>query len=87
MQAYSNFDQLLYRYLTVQTNGDERDKMNAWLEIVRSRYGAELKLSKDAEERLFRLISDPSKSIGDVIAFNPVLPRRNWMKRLFERWC
>lgn len=67
----SNFDDLLYRYLTGKVSPDERIKMEAWLDVVRTRHDADLKLTKADEERLFNKITNQMSRVDEIVSFVP----------------
>lgn len=71
MQKTKDFDELLHRYLTGRASTFEKIKMDAWLETVRTRYNRSLRLTGREEKRLAGLISDPSVSVEEVVAFKP----------------
>ena len=80
----TNFDLLLHRYLSGQLPENERKKMEAWLEVVKTKYQQELELTKDDEDRLFEKITSSVDTIADVVAFRPERPP---VKKLFtSRW-
>lgn len=53
----SNFDDLLQRYLTHQVTEEERQKIEAWLEIQKTEDDANLELTTEGEEKLFQKIT------------------------------
>ena len=68
----SNFDQLLQRYLTGQVTEQERVKIEAWLDVMKTRNTTDdLELSKDDEDKLFRKITSNTDSVADVISLVP----------------
>lgn len=77
----SNFDQLLQRYLTGQVTEQERIKIEAWLDVMKTEDNSDLELSKEEEDKLFQKITSKSSNVDEVISL--VSPRRtNWNKWL-----
>lgn len=73
----SNFDQLLQRYLTGQVTEQERTKIEAWLDVMKTEDNSDLELSKEEEDGLFQKIKSESSNVDDVISLVP--PKRsNW---------
>jgi transmembrane sensor len=73
----SNFDQLLQRYLTGQVTEQERTKIEAWLDVMKTEDNSDLELSKEEEDRLFQKITSESSNVDEVISLVP--PKRsNW---------
>jgi transmembrane sensor len=67
----SNFDQLLNRYLTGEVSEQEKAKLEAWLEVVKTDDHASLEISKEDEEKLFHKITANVDNLKDVVAFRP----------------
>lgn len=67
----TNFDLLMQRYLEGKASDQERAKMEAWLDVMKTKNSTELELSAADEERLFQKITNPSSNINEVISFQP----------------
>lgn len=67
----SNFDLLIQRYLEGNASEQERAKIEAWLDVMKTKDTTGLELSKADEEKLFQRIISPEVSIKEVIAFQP----------------
>src|SRR5688572_16905154 len=80
----TNFDLLLHRYLNGQLPENERIKLEAWLEVVKTKYHEELELSKDDEDRLFEKITSALDTVDDVVSFRPEKPALQNL--LSKRW-
>lgn len=75
--AKSDFDQLLHRYLSDQVTDQERIKIEAWLDVMKTHDTEDLELSKEDEDRLFQKITSKSDSVMDVIS---IVPKRRYRK-------
>src|SRR5579859_3453390 len=64
----SNFDLLMQRYLDGTASDQERAKIEAWLDVMKTKETTDLELSKADEERLFQKIKS-SASINEVTSF------------------
>ncbi len=67
----TNFDQLLDRYLNGQLPEREKNKLEAWLNVVKTKYKKELVLTPEDEDRLFAKITDKIDNLDDVVSFLP----------------
>lgn len=65
----SNFDKLLDRYLTGNVTEQERVKIEAWLDVVKT--SDNLILSPEDEEQLFKRIINASFEVDQVVSFRP----------------
>ncbi len=79
----TNFDLLLHRYLNGQLPENERIKLEAWLEVVKTKYHEELELTKEDEDRLFEKIISAVNTVEDVVAFRP---EKSGQKFFAVRW-
>jgi len=52
----SNFDSLMNRYLRDQVTEEEKVKIEAWLDVMKTEGGEDLELSKEDEEKLYQNI-------------------------------
>lgn len=76
----TNFDQLLERYLNGQLTEHEKIKLEAWLNVVKTKYKQELVLSKEDEDRLFSKITNKIDNLDEVITFRPAsTPSRSFL--------
>lgn len=62
----SNFDRLLHRYITGQVSGEEKAKLEAWLDVVKTEHASELELSKEDEERIFQKIVSSNSDLSEI---------------------
>jgi len=67
----TNFNRLLKRYLNGQVSEEERRKLEAWLDVMKTAEGSTLELEEEDEERLFRKITSNITNVEEVIAFRP----------------
>lgn len=70
------------RYLTGNVTDYERLKIEAWLEVMKTERTADIELTDEDQERLFRKITGNSASISDIQA---LYPKRAPLKRLFSK--
>jgi ferric-dicitrate binding protein FerR (iron transport regulator) len=64
----SEFDRLLERYLNDDVTEQERKKIEAWLEVSKTKAGGDVELSKEAEDRLFREITGNLEGLDELVA-------------------
>src|SRR4051794_9669009 len=67
----SEFDKLLERYVTGHVSEQERQKIEAWLEVMKTENINESDFSARDEEKLFHRITANTTGISDVIEFRP----------------
>jgi ferric-dicitrate binding protein FerR (iron transport regulator) len=67
----SNFDRLMQRYLAGDATDQEKIKIEAWLDVMKTKNTMDLELSKEDEEQLFKKITSPFNDIKEVISFQP----------------
>lgn len=72
----TNFDHLLDQYLTRQLPQKEKIKLEAWLDVVKTKYKADLILTPEDEERLFAVITSKIDTVDDIIIFRPQTTKR-----------
>lgn len=68
--AKSDFDRLMERYLKGEVSPEEKTKIEAWLETVRSKEAIDLELSQEEEERIFAKLTSRLSTEGDVVALD-----------------
>ncbi|NOS93031.1 MAG: DUF4974 domain-containing protein [Cyclobacteriaceae bacterium] len=82
----SNFDHLLQRYLTGQVTDEEKAKLEAWLEVMKTEDTTHLELTPEEEAHLFQKITSKIESGKPVAAFRPEQIRKQksnqWMMRI-----
>jgi len=82
----SDFDRLLQRYLTGQVTDEEKAKLEAWLEVMKTEDTTHLELTPEDEEQLFQKITSKIESGGPVTEFRPTQIRRDkknhWILRI-----
>src|SRR5690606_16649152 len=81
----SEFDRLLERYLNDDVTEQERKKVEAWLDISKTKGTGGFELSKEAEDRLFRRITGNLENLEELVA--SARPRRRvdvsqWILRI-----
>lgn len=67
----TNFDQLMKRWLTNQATEEERIKIEAWLDTMKTENTDDLELTDEEEEVLYRKIISKEDNIRDIKAFKP----------------
>lgn len=70
----SNFDRLLKRYLTGQVSEQEKVKIEAWLDMMKTENVSDLELSKEDEEKLFQKIVSNNNNLEEI---RTIVPHRN----------
>jgi ferric-dicitrate binding protein FerR (iron transport regulator) len=82
----SDFDHLLERYLKNEVSEEERIKLEAWLDVMKTDDNTDLQLSKAEEDKLFQKLTDRLVKVEDVVAFRPNKPRKipvdKWLMRM-----
>jgi len=71
----SNFDLLLKRYLADEVSEEEKNKIEAWLEVMKTENTTDLELSKEQEEKLFQKIISKKNNLKEVQTLNKELIR------------
>jgi transmembrane sensor len=64
----SNFDRLLQRYLNDQVSEQERIKIEAWLEEIKTEDNTSLELTRQDEEKIFKRITNTIENEEHVVA-------------------
>src|SRR5690606_23358837 len=64
----SDFDRLLERYLNDEVTEEERMKIEAWLDVAKTKVADDPELSKEAEDRLFRKITGNLDNVEELVA-------------------
>lgn len=67
----SDFDQLMERYVTGQVSEQEREKIEAWLEVMKTEDNTDLELSDEDEARIFQKLTSNQTTVDDVVALRP----------------
>lgn len=80
----SDFDQLMERYVTGQVSEQERKKIEAWLDVMKTEDNTDLELSDEDEARIFQKLTSNQTSVDDVVALRPKRKARldSWMLRI-----
>lgn len=82
----TNFDQLMKRWLTNQATEEERIKIEAWLDTMKTENTDDLELTDEEEELLYKKIVSKEDNIRDIKAFKPESLRKrkrsNWGLRI-----
>jgi transmembrane sensor len=77
----SNFDRLLKRYLAGQVSEQERIKIEAWLDVMKTEDTTDLELSKEDEDKLFEKITSNVDSAKEITAFPPGMEKKTPLNR------
>lgn len=77
----SDFDRLLERYLNDDVTEQERLKIEAWLDVAKTKAAETPELNKEAEDRLFRKINDNLDSVDELVTLAPPRKRPD-----FSQW-
>ncbi|MBN8578008.1 MAG: FecR family protein [Cytophagales bacterium] len=67
----SDFDQLMERYVTGQVSEQERKKIEAWLDVMKTEDNTDLELSDEDEARIFQKLTSSQATVDDVVAMRP----------------
>jgi transmembrane sensor len=80
----SDFDRLMERYLRGEVSEQEKLKIEAWLEVMATEDTADVELSPQDEDRIFRKLTSSVTGVKDVIALRPRKKLRpdQWMMRI-----
>lgn len=80
----SDFDQLMERYVTGQVSEQERKKIEAWLDVMKTDDNTDLELSDEDEARIFQKLTSSQTTVDDVVALRPKrkAPFDRWMLRI-----
>lgn len=73
----------MQRYVSGQVSEQEKKKIEAWLDIKKTEEGADLILSPEDEERLFRTITANIDNVDEIRSFRP---RGNARSLFSNRW-
>ncbi|MGC3947965.1 MAG: FecR domain-containing protein [Chryseolinea sp.] len=80
----TNFDKLLHRYLHDELSPEENLKFKAWLDLLERENAGDLELSSEAQDALYKRITNRLSSVDDVIA---LYPRHAGTQRFYsQRW-
>jgi transmembrane sensor len=80
---YSDFDQLMKRYLHGQVTEAEKKKIEAWLEVMKHQDNRDLELSPEDEDKIFRQLTANIAGKDDTIPMVPQQPPKpNWPLRI-----
>lgn len=64
----SDFDRLLERYLNGEISDEERIKLEAWLDVAKTKSSESAALSREAEDQLFRRITSNLDNLDEIVA-------------------
>lgn len=80
----SDFDQLMERYVTGKVSEQERRKIEAWLDVMKTEDNTDLELSDEDEARIFQKLTSSQTTVDDVVALHPKRKARldRWMLRI-----
>ena len=82
----SEFDRLLERYLNDNVTEQERLKIEAWLNVAKTKRADDQELDKEAEDRLFRKITGNLDKLDELVTLEPPSRKRaditQWTLRL-----
>jgi len=80
----SDFDQLMERYVTGQVSEQERKKIEAWLDVMKTEDNTDLELSDEDEARIFQKLTSNQTTVEEVVALRPKrkVPLDRWMLRI-----
>ncbi|MEJ0055973.1 MAG: FecR domain-containing protein [Bacteroidota bacterium] len=78
----SNFDKLLKRYLSGQVTEEEKSRIEAWLEVMKTEDTTTMELSKEEEDKLFHKITAGLHIGKEPAGLPPVGPKHV----LFTPW-
>lgn len=67
----------MQRYLEGKASEQERIKIEAWLEVMKTQNNTNLELSKADEEKLFQKITSATTNVKDVVSFKPTQVNKN----------
>ncbi|HLT79620.1 MAG TPA: FecR domain-containing protein [Cyclobacteriaceae bacterium] len=67
----SEFDRLLERYLNDNVTEQERLKIEAWLNVAKTKRADDQELDKEAEDRLFRKITGNLDKLDELVTLEP----------------
>jgi len=66
----SDFDKLLQRYLAGEVSEEERIKIEAWLDVMKTRDTADVELSREDEDKLFQKITANVDNVDEILAIS-----------------
>lgn len=82
----SDFDRLLNRYLTGQVTDEEKTKLEAWLEVIKTENTTHLEITSEEEQQLFQKITakiESGKPITELIPSQIKKQKANrWVLRI-----
>ncbi len=81
----SDFDRLLQRYLTGQITDEEKTKLEAWLEVMKTEDTTNLELTEEDEQQLFQKITSRIDSGKSITKFRPSQTRKQTNNRWIVR--
>lgn len=67
----SDFDRLMERYLKNEVSEDERVKIEAWLEVMKTDDNTDLELSRKDEDRIFQKLTDRLVNVEEIMKLKP----------------
>jgi ferric-dicitrate binding protein FerR (iron transport regulator) len=79
----SDFDRLLERYLNGKVTDRERARIEAWLDVMKTRDTTNLELGKADEDRLFKAITDKVENADEIISGGKVRGKKATVRKWF----
>lgn len=67
----TEFDRLMERYLEGNVSEEERAKIEAWLDVMKTEDRGDLDITPEMEDRLFERITNKNSSVGEVTRLVP----------------
>ena len=71
MTRNTDFDDLLNRYLKGRVSDFEREKIDAWMNVMKSVEQDKKALRHEDEDELFILITNETYQVKDILTFKP----------------
>ncbi len=81
----TDFDRLLDRYIKGEVTEEERKKMDAWLDVVKTKDELDFEFTKEDEARLLEKITSNLHHVEEVIALADEVEKKN--KPFFSSWA
>lgn len=81
----TDFDRLLDRYIKGEVTEEERKKMDAWLDEVKTKDQLEFEFTQEDEARLYEKIKSKLHTVQEVRAFADEVEKRN--RPFFTSWA
>ena len=74
----------MQRYLEGEASEQERTKIEAWLDVMKTKNTTDLELSKEDEENLFRKITKKANNMDEVISFLPKQDKKTDISQVMQ---